>query len=191
MPQHIYGQADHKVLLRHLRRASKEQEKVIHRPPSFRKIFDLDLKSSGGSVGFDLDGQRVDNGLAVKVPVRFIYDTYAQTKFLAVFVKREYPGRQIYDFVGSNLAAILKSNVVHMTTMVPGNTAQSSSANYIFTNVIYFYAEDDMPLADQAAVERAFRKIGVKIQILGQAYYTLHWNDAAFQNPKDVGVTKP
>ena len=166
---------------------SEEEKRVFHWPPPFRHIFDLDLSGSGGSIGFDIEGKRTDNGEEIVVPVRFIYDSDAQTKFLVVFVKREYTGRMIYDFVGANLNAIMqRSNVIHLTTTTPGDTASASSLNYIFTNVIFFYAEEDMSLADQAAVEGSFKKIGVKIQIRGHAYYTLHWNDAAFQETKSV-----
>ncbi len=169
--------------------SAQEQEKTEHRPPSFRHIFDKDLPSSGGSFALDIDAKRSDNGETVVIPIRFIYDAYAQTKFLAVFVKRDYPDKNTYVFIAANLANILdKSKIVQIGIRIPGNTSESLSDNYIFSNVIYFYAEEDMSLADQSYVESIFKKIGVRIQIRGQAYYTLHWNDAVFQETKSVSA---
>lgn len=152
-----------------------------HAPPTFRQVFDADLSTSGGSFGTELVIVKPGGLKQYSIPVRVLWDDNAQTKFLAVFVPINTEGIAVYTWVLHDLKKILTIlNTVVASSRTPGDTAEVSSSNFMFTNVIYFYMEDDLNLTEQSELEKAFLDRGIRVQFRGHAYYSLRAQDAAF-----------
>ena len=154
----------------------------IRQPPSFRRVFDLDLQGSGGSISEDLPVSDTTHNQVVELPIRSIWNEETNTKYLAILLPERTDRKSLCFFVLTNLKNIQErlSNI-YVTTSIPGDTAPTTSRSAAFSKIIYFYMESDMSLTDQASVEQAFKAAGIDIHFRGQAYYTLRWNDPKFE----------
>jgi len=151
-------------------------------PPSFRHIFDKDLPSSGGSIEQDLSVNDKKYNKEYVLPVRIIWEARARTKFLAVFVPRDTDGVRVCISLLNNLQKVFALfDNIDVLNRIPGDTSPSLIKDAIFSNIVYFYMENDMSLSEQADIERAFNEAGIKTQFFGHAYYILRRDDPMFR----------
>jgi hypothetical protein len=152
------------------------------RHPTFRHIFDKDFPSSGGSIGQDLSVNDKKYNNKYVLPVRIIWEAKARTKFLAVFVPRDTDSVRVCISLLNNLQKVFAIfDNIEVSERIPGGTSSSLMKDAIFSNIVYFYMENDMSLSEQAEIERAYNEAGIKTQFFGYAYYILRRDDPMFR----------
>ena len=147
------------------------------KPASFRELFDNDFKHL--KITKEIPVGSLKGATDYTIPIHLMLDYTAGAKFLVVFLKRNTNGFASGMLVLNEMDYILETmDDISIQTRIPGDTSESLSKNYIFSNVVYFYMEYDLSLESQANLEKAFKERGMSTQFRGHAYHILHWHDS-------------
>jgi hypothetical protein len=115
----------------------------------------------------------------VNLPCRLFLDFKSNAKWLAIYIPVDFNSYRwiaaIADLYPQIINALDKG--LEISAKMPGDTSATFSRSMNFSNRIYMYREVDLDLEQLASLDTIYKQHAISLQIRGQDYRTLHWNE--------------
>lgn len=145
-------------------------------PQPLRNLFDTDFKDYFG-FGSEVTIPSPNGNGTLAIPVRLLMDFSTRSQFLAYFIPMSidpmYACPWIVKLPMRTIELFAKR--MKMTSILPGETAGTTSTDLVFSRRIYVYYEPPLSLQQLAALETLFTQNGLSVEFRDGDYQTLHW----------------
>jgi hypothetical protein len=122
----------------------------------------------------------------IKITSTVFYDFDTNSEFLSFYVPFSLKTYELIGVLSERYPIILRdlNSRFSMTSKNPGDYGYRDTAGFIFSNVIYIYAEVELSLQQAATVDYLFKQKGVSVYVRGPAWASTRMlQDAASPPP--------
>jgi hypothetical protein len=157
----------------------------LPRPLTMRDLFDTDFTAEANGFGPALRAQAFGAQITLHnsqtaenydVPVKIIYATERNTRFVAYFVPKAYDALNIAKALSADPEGPLKIFDQHAAVSAPGpaGTASSGIKGAPFSRLVVFYFEQDPALLQLEQIKSLFKDKSITVEFHGQEYLFAH-----------------